>query len=171
MILYSKKFKELQSENEELKNQIESVKEKEERLKRFEELIKNARIEYASIALKKDQTVQKLEALENDKTRLNDEIFKISSEIKQLREIKLSEQNQLLALNIALSDANNTSQIENADSLSETKHLIHKEIEAAENRKTEITFEIIKLKKVFEEARPKVAELSKVKNALNIEIE
>ena len=171
MILYSKKFKELQSENEELKNQIESVKEKEERLKRFEELIKNARIEYASIALKKDQTVQKLEALENDKTRLNDEIFKISSEIKQLREIKLSEQNQLLALNIALSDANNTSPIENADSLSETKHLIHKEIEAAENRKTEIAFEIIKLKKVFEEARPKVAELSKVKNALNIEIE
>lgn len=171
MILYSKKFKELQSENEELKNQIESVKEKEERLKRFEELIKNARIEYASIALKKDQTVQKLEALENDKTRLNDEIFKISSEIKQLREIKLSEHNQLLALNIALSDANNTSQIENADSLSETKHLIHKEIEAAENRKTEIAFEIIKLKKVFEEARPKVAELSKVKNALNIEIE
>jgi len=171
LILYSKKFKELQSENEELKNQIESVKEKEERLKRFEELIKNARIEYASIALKKDQTVQKLEALENDKTRLNDEIFKISSEIKQLREIKLSEQNQLLALNIALSDANNTSQIENADSLSETKHLIHKEIEAAENRKTEIAFEIIKLKKVFEEARPKVTELSKVKNALNIEIE
>jgi len=171
LILYSKKFKELQSENEELKNQIESVKEKEERLKRFEELIKNARIEYASIALKKDQTVQKLEALENDKTRLNDEIYKISSEIKQLREIKLSEHNQLLALNTALTDANNTSPIEDADSLSEMQQSIHKEIEAAENRKNEIAFEIIRLKKIFDEARPKVAELNRVKNALNIEIE
>jgi chromosome segregation ATPase len=171
LILYSKKFKELQSENEELKNQIESVKEKEERLKRFEELIKNARIEYASIALKKDQTVQKLEALENDKTRLNNEIYKISSEIKQLREIKLSEHNQLLALNTALSDANNTSPIENADSLSETQQSIHKEIEAAENKKNEIAYEIIKLKKIFDEARPKVAELKRIKNALNIEIE
>jgi chromosome segregation ATPase len=171
LILYGKKFKELQSENEELKNQIESVKEKEERFKRFEELIKNARIEYAAIALKKDQTVQKLEALENDKTRLNDEIQKISSEIKQLREIKLSEHNQLLALNVALSDANNTSPFENTDSLSKTKHLIHKEIEAAENRKNEIASEIIKLKKIFNEARPKVAELNKVKDTLSIEIE
>jgi chromosome segregation ATPase len=171
LILYSKKFKELQDENEELKNQIEGVKEKEERLKRFEELIKKARIEYAAIALKKDQTVQKLESFENDKTRLNDEIHKISSEIKQLREIKLSEHNQLLALNSALSDANKTHASNNPDGLSKTKHIIHKEIEAAENRRNEIALEIIKLKKVFEEARPKIAELNMVKKALNIEIE
>jgi chromosome segregation ATPase len=171
LILYSKKFKELQSENEELKNQIESVKEKEDRLKRFEELIKIARIEYASIALKKDQTVQKLEALENDKTKLNDEIYKISSEIKQLREIKLSENNQLLALNNALTNTNNSSPIQDADILSETKQLLHKEIAAAESRKKDIANEIIKLKKIFDEARPKVAELNKVKKFLNIEIE
>jgi len=171
LILYSKKFKELQSENEELKNQIERVIQKEERLKRFEELIKNARIEYASIAHKKDQTAQKLEALEYEKTRLNDDILKISTEIKQLREIKLSEQNQLLALNCALSDANKTPLIENADSLSETNHLIHKEIEAAENKKNKTALEIIKLKKIFDEARSKVAELNKVKFSLNIEIE
>jgi len=169
--LNNKKLKELQSENEELKNQIESVKEKEERLKRFEELIKKARIEYAAIAIKKDQTVQKLEALENDKTRLNDEIHKISSEIKQLREIKLSEHNQLLALSTALSDANSTPALNNPDNLSKTKHIIHKEIEAAESRKNEIALEIIKLKKIFEEARPKIAELDKVKKTLNIEIE
>lgn len=171
MILYSKRFKELQNENEELKNLIESFKEKEERLKRFEDLIKKARIEYAAVALKKDQTVQKLEALENDKARLNGEIHKISTEIKQLREIKLSEHNQLLALNSALSDSNKIPSSNNPDNLSKTTHIIHKEIEAAEKRKNEIALEIIKLKKIFEEVRPKIAELNKVKAALNIEVE
>ena len=169
MILYSKRFKELLTENEELKNQIESVKEKEERFKRFEELIKKARIEYAAIALKKDQTVQKLEALENDKTRLNDEIRKISTEIKQLREIKLSEHNQLLALNSALSDAKKTP--DDQENLSKAKHIINKEIETAENRKNELALEIAKLKKIFEEARPKITELNKVKANLYTEIE
>ena len=171
MILYSKRLKELQTENEELKNQIESVKEKEERLKRFEELIKKARIEYAAIALKKDQTVQKLEALENDKTRLNDEIRKISTEIKQLREIKLSEHNQLLALDSALSDAKKTPAPIDLENLSKAKHIINKEIETAENRKNELALEIAKLKKIFEEARPKITELNKVKANLYTEIE
>ena len=171
MILYSKRFKELQTENEELKNQIESVKEKEERLKRFEELIKKARIEYAAIALKKDQTVQKLEALENDKTRLNDEIRKISTEIKQLREIKLSEHNQLLALDSALSDAKKTPVPIDLENLSKAKHIINKEIETAENRKNELALEIARLKKIFEEARPKITELNKVKANLYTEIE
>lgn len=171
MILYSKRFKELLNENEELKNLIESFKEKEDRLKRFEELIKRARIEYSGIALKKDQTAQKLEVLENDKARLNGEIHKISTEIKQLREIKLSEHNQLLALNSALSDSNKTPEYNNPDNLSKTKHIIHKEIEASEKRKNEIALEIIRLKKIFEEANHKIAELNKVKAALNTEIE
>jgi len=171
LIFNSKRFKELQKENEELKNLIESFKDKEERLKRFEDLIKKARIEYAAIALKKDQTVQKLEALENDKAKLNGEVHKISSEIKQLREIKLSEHNQLLTINNALSDSNKTSANNNPDDLSKTKNIIHKEIEAAENRRKEIALEIIRLKKIFEETRPKIVELKKVKADLNIEIE
>jgi chromosome segregation ATPase len=171
LILNSKRFKELQKENEELKNLIESFKDKEERLKRFEDLIKKARIEYAAIALKKDQTVQKLEALENDKAKLNGEVQKISSEIKKLREIKLSEHNQLLTINNTLSDSSKTYTFNNPDDLSKTKNIIHKEIEAAENKRKEIALEIIRLKKIFEEARPKIVELKKIKANLNIEIE
>ena len=68
-LLNNKKLKELQSENEELKKAIEGLAEKENRLKNFEEMVKKARLEYAEITAKKDQTAQKLEAFEKEKSK------------------------------------------------------------------------------------------------------
>ena len=97
-LLNSKKFKELQSENDDLKKYIDGLGEKENQLKHFDELVKKARLEYADIATKKDQTAQKLESLDKDKAKLINELNKISLEIKQLREMKLTEHNQLRSL-------------------------------------------------------------------------
>lgn len=171
MILSGKKYKELQIENEELKKQIESLSEKEERLKRFDELIKKARIEYANIALKKDQTAQTLETLDNHKAKLNSELHKLSAEIKQLREIKLSEQNQLFALKNVLDTGKQKSQASSEDNLNDSKQIIKKEVEAAEKRRDEIALETLRLKKRYDELSSKISEMSRVRENLTYEIE
>lgn len=170
MILNSKRYKEIQSENEELKKLVERFTEKDERLKRFEELIKKARIEYANIALKKDQTAKTLELLENQKIRLNNEIHKISGEIKQLRDIKLSEQNQLFAIGTVLAESDKSS-LNNGENLILNKNIIYKEIEIAEKKKNEITLETSRLKKRMDEISSKIIEASRIKTALTTEIE
>jgi chromosome segregation ATPase len=170
LILSSKRFKEIQSENEELKKLVESLTEKDERLKRFEELMKKARIEYANISLKKDQTAKTLELLENQKIRLNNEIHKTSGEIKQLRDIKISEQNQLFAIGTVLSESDKSSSY-NSENLIRTKNIIYKEIEIAEKKKNEIILETARLKKRLDEISGKIIESSRVKTALTSEIE
>ncbi|MBK9098804.1 MAG: hypothetical protein IPM14_11930 [bacterium] len=168
MILNSKKIKELQSENDELKKLIAGFTEKENRLKQFDELIKKSRIEYANIALKKNQTAHTLEVLENQKAKLNNELHKISSEIKKLREIKVSEQNQVLVLGNLTSKSNQTLSGNNLESV---KDIIYKEIESAEKRKNEIAVETFKFKKKFDELNKKIAEINQIKNALTSEVE
>ena len=78
MIWGPKRIKELETENEELRTLLDNFSAKEER---FEELIKRARIEFAEITKRKDQTAHTLETLENEKTKVNKEIQKISYEI------------------------------------------------------------------------------------------
>ena len=170
MILSSKRFKEIQSENEELKKLVESFTEKDERLKRFEELMKKVRIEYANIALKKDQAAKTLELLENQKFKLNNEIHKISAEIKQLRDMKLSEQNQLFAIGAVISDSDKNSS-NNGESLINTRNIIYKEIEIAEKKKNEIALETSRLKKRMDDINSKITEVNRVKTALTTEIE
>lgn len=170
LILSSKRFKEIQSENEELKKLVESFTEKDERLKRFEELMKKVRIEYANIALKKDQAAKTLELLENQKFKLNNEIHKISAEIKQLRDMKLSEQNQLFAIGAVISDSDKNSS-NNGESLINTRNIIYKEIEIAEKKKNEIALETSRLKKRMDDINSKITEVNRVKTALTTEIE
>ena len=169
MILNSKKLKELQSENEELKKLIDGFAEKENRLKQFDELIKKSRIEYANIALKKNQTAHTLEVLENQKAKLNNELHKTSSEIKKLREIKLSEQNQVLALGEVVSKSNQS--LSGSNNLESAKNIIYKEIESAEKRKNEIAVETFMFKKNLDELNKKLAEVTRIKNALTKEVE
>lgn len=171
MILNSKRIKELESENEELKKLIQSFTAKETQLKRFDELIKKARIEYGDITLRKDQTAQTVEVLENEKTKINNEIQKISYEIKQLRELKLAEQNQLLTLNNALHDSGNISHDDKVDQLSSVKLNLYKEIEASEKRKDKIKNETIELEKKYKETFKNIQEVKDVEQTLQTEIE
>ena len=161
--LNNKKLKELQSENEELKKVIDSLAEKENKLKNFDDLVKKARFDYAEISTKKDQTAQKLEALEKEKTKLVGELSKLSSEIKQLREIKLSEQNQILSLS--------NSSVKHSEKISLTPDILSKEIEEAEKRKNDIALENFKLRKSFEETKLKIDDSKKILANLNSEIE
>ncbi len=169
-LLNSKKFKELQIENEDLRKRIDGLSEKENHLKRYDELVKKARIEYAEIATKKDQTAQKLEALDRDKTKLINELNKISLEIKQLREIKLTEHNQVLSLSNALDIPNQTVEAKNDNSAKSKLHLSN-EIEVAEKRKNDIALETFKTKIKFEEINNKITDGKKVLDRLNAEIE
>ena len=169
-LLNSKKFKELQIENEDLRKRIDGLSEKENHLKRYDELVKKARIEYAEIATKKDQTAQKLEALDRDKTKLINELNKISLEIKQLREIKLTEHNQVLSLSNAL-DIPNQAVEDNNDNSAKSKLLLSNEIEVAEKRKNDIALETFKTKIKFEEINNKITDGKKVLDRLNAEIE
>lgn len=169
-LLNSKKFKELQIENEDLRKRIDGLSEKENHLKRYDELVKKARIEYAEIATKKDQTAQKLEALDRDKTKLINELNKISLEIKQLREIKLTEHNQVLSLRNVLSNSDQTEENKN-DISSKSKLLLSNEIEVAEKRKNDIALETFKTKIKFEEINNKITDGKKVLERLNAEIE
>lgn len=162
-LLNSKKLKELQTENEELKKLIAGLTEKENQLKHFDEMVKNARLEYADISTKKDHTAQKLEALEKEKTKLVSELNKISSEIKQLREIKITEQNQILSFGKAVNETYQTSEF--------NSEINAREIEAAEKRKNDIALETFKLRKNFEETNNKINNGKKVLNNLNTEIE
>ena len=171
MILNSKKIKELQSENEELKKLLEGFADKENRLKQFEELIKKSRIEYANITLKKNQTAQTLDVLENQKTKLNTELHKISSEIRELRDIKLSEQNQLLALESITASSKKFSEKSNNDNLEQAKNIIYKEIDSAEKRKNEVALETLKFRKRLDELNSKISEVNRIKNALTKEVE
>ena len=168
--LNSKKLRELQTENEELKKYIKSLEEKENQLKRFDELVKKARLEYANIASKKDQTAQKLESLDKDKAKLLSELNKISLEIKQLREMKLTEHNQLSTLRDALNNPDLSSE-EVSDSSLKSKEIILNEIELAEKRKNDITIETFKLKKSFELINNKIVDGKKVLDKLNEAIE
>jgi len=162
-LLKSKKLKELQQENEELKKLIDGLSDKENQLKNFDDLVKKARLEYADISSKKDQTAQKLETLQKEKAKLASELNKISSDIKQLREIKLSEKNQILSMGKATDLPE--------QSINDYSKMTIEEIEAAEKRKNEITSETNKLSKIFEETKNKVNEGKKVLNNLNSEIE
>ena len=131
MVFNSKRIKELETENEELKTLLQGFATKEEQLKRYDELIKKARIEFGEITQRKDQTAQTLESLDNEKTKLNHDIQKLSFEIKQLRELKIAEHNQLLTLSTALLDSGKISHDEKVNQLSNTKFNLYKEIEAS----------------------------------------
>ena len=168
-LLNSKKIKELESENESLKKQIEDFHEKENRLKQFEELIKNARHEYANIISKKDQTAQKVEGLEKDKTKLLGELNKISIELKQLREMKFTEQNQLTLLEKAFINQNPADTEE--ENFSKSKLIVTSEIEDAEKRKNDIALDIFNLRRKFDNLNIKISESKKVLEKLNADIE
>jgi chromosome segregation ATPase len=169
-LLNSKKLRVLQSENEELKKLIQGFSEKENQLKHFDELVKKARLEYAGIATKKDQTAQKLETLERDKTKLLNELSKISSEIKQLREIKITENNQIISLNNALITPDQNSENEN-ENFFKSKQILTNELEAAEKRKNDIALETFNLRRKFEEVNSKISDGKKVLDRLNADIE
>lgn len=171
MILNPKKLKELESENEELKTIIQGFTAKETQLKRFDELIKKARIEYGDITQRKDQTAQTLEVLENEKTKINNDIQKISYEIKQLRELKIAEQNQLLTLSNALLDSGKISHGDKVNQLPNTKLNLYKEIEASEKRKDKIKNETIELEKKYKAIFQKIQEVKDVEKSLQTEIE
>ena len=171
MIFSSKKIKELESENEELKTLIQGLNAKEEQLKRFDELIKNARIEYGDIKQRKDQTAQTLEILENEKAKLSSDIKKISNEIKQLSELKISEQNQLLTLRDALLESDNISYNGSVNQLPSTIINLNKEIETAEKRKDKIKEETIELEKKYKDTLQKIQEMSDVERNLLTKIE
>lgn len=171
MILNSKKIKELQSENEELKKLIDGFAEKENRLKHFDSLIKKSRIEYANIALKKNQTAHTLEVLESQKAKLNNELHKISSEIKKLREIKLAEHNQVLALGEMISKSKNSPNVSEENNLDSAKNIIYNEIKSAEKRKSEIAIETFKCKQKLDDLNRKIVEVNQIKNALIKEVE
>ena len=168
--LNSKKLKELQSENEELKKRIESLEEKENHLKRYDELVKKARIEYAEIATKKDQTARKLESLDKDKAKLTNELNKISLEIKQLREIKLTEHNQVISLRNVLNNSDLSLEDKNEKSAN-SKLLLSNEIEMAEKRKNDLALETFKIRIKFENINNKIADGKKILDRLNSEIE
>jgi chromosome segregation ATPase len=169
-LLNSKKLKELQSENEELKKRIDGLAEKENRLRHFDELVKRARIEYAEIATKKDQTAQKLDALDRDKVKLIGELNKISLEINQLREIKLTESNQVFSLSNALDNSNQHSKDKNDES-AKSKILHSNEIAAAEKRKYDIALETFQIGKKFDVINNKITDGKIVLDRLNAEIE
>ena len=171
MIFSSKKIKELESENEELKTLIQGLNAKEEQLKRFDELIKNARIEYGDIKQRKDQTAQTLEILENEKAKLSSDIKKISNEIKQLSELKISEQNQLLTLRDALLESDNISYDGSVNQLPGTIINLNKEIETDKKRKDKIKVETIELEKKYKDTLQKIQEMSDVERNLLTKIE
>ena len=171
MIWGPKKIKELESENEELKALLDGFSAKEERLKRFEELIKKARIEFAGITKRKDQTAQTLEKLESERTKLNKEIQKLSYEIKQLQEMKVAEDNQLLTLNNVLHKAGKLSNDDLMDQFSERKNILEKEIDAYEKRRDDIKIKTLNLEKRYEEINQKAKEATEIEGSLRIEIE
>jgi len=168
--LNSKKLKELESENEELKKLIDGFSEKEDQLKHFDELVKKARLDYAEIASKKDQTAEKLESLERDKAKLVKELNKITLEIKQLREMKITENNQFVSLRNALNNSDQPTLVE-TDSSSKSRLIISNEIQTAEKRKNEIALEIFQLRKKYETIENKITDGKKIVEELNTEIE
>ena len=171
MVFNSKRIKELETENEELKTLLQGFATKEEQLKRYDELIKKARIEFGEITQRKDQTAQTLESLDNEKTKLNHDIQKLSFEIKQLRELKIAEHNQLLTLSTALLDSGKISHDEKVNQLSNTKFNLYKEIEASEKRRNKIKNETIELENKYKGTYQKIQEIKDVEQTLRTKIE
>jgi chromosome segregation ATPase len=162
-LLNSKKLKELQSENEELKAFIQNLTDNESRFRHLEELVKKARVDYANITMKKDQTALTLEHLEKEKNKLNNQTQKLSHEIEQLRELKIYEQNQILTLN--KNAANNHDKIETG-----IKFPVYKDIESAEKRKIELEKQTAEMEKRFREVYQRVLEVEGMEQRLDSEI-
>ncbi|MDZ7625382.1 MAG: hypothetical protein U5J96_13195 [Ignavibacteriaceae bacterium] len=161
--LNSKKLKDLQSENEELKAFIQSTTDKESHFRQLDELLRKARVEYANITIKKDQTVQTLEHLEKEKIKLNSQTQKLSSEIEQLREMKVYEQNQIQKLT-------NNSAIQHNKNEIGIKFPVYKEIELAEKRKKELEKETAEMEKRFREVYQRVLDVEGMEKSLDLEI-
>ena len=162
-LLNSKKLKELQSENEELKSFIQNLTENESRFRHLEELVKKARVDYANITMKKDQTALTLEHLEKEKSKLNNQTQELSHEIEQLRELKIYEQNQILTLN--KNSANKHDKTETG-----IKFPVYKDIESAEKRKIELEKKTTEMEKRFREVYQRVLEVEGMEHSLDIEI-
>jgi len=162
-LLNSKKLKELQSENEELKAFIQNLTDDESRFRHLEELVKKARVDYANITMKKDQTALTLEHLEKEKNKLNNQTQKLSHEIEQLRELKIYEQNQILTLK--KNAASNHDKIETG-----IKFPVYKDIESAEKRKIELEKQTAEMEKRFREVYQRVLEVEGMEQRLDSEI-
>ena len=161
--LNSKKLKDLQSENEELKAFIQSITDKESHFRQLDELLRKARVEYANITIKKDQTVLTLEHLEKEKIKLNSQTQKLSGEIEQLREMKVYEQNQIHKLTDNSAKQHNKNEIR-------IKFPVYKEIELAEKRKKELENETAEMEKRFREVYQRVLEVGEMEQSLGVEI-
>ncbi len=161
--LNSNKLKELRSENEELKAFIQNLTDNESRFRHLEELVKKARVDYANITMKKDQTALTLEHLEKEKNKLNNQTQKLSHEIEQLRELKVYEQNQILTLN--KNSANKQDKIETG-----IKFPVYKDIESAEKRKIELEKKTAEMEKRFREVYQRVLEVEGMEQSLDSEI-
>ena len=161
--LRSKKLKDLQSENEDLKAFIQSITDKESRFRQLDELLRKARVEFANITIKKDQTASTLEHLEKEKIKLNSQTQKLSSEIEQLREMKVYEQNQVQKL------TNNSTIQHNKNELG-IKFPVYKEIELAEKRKKELEKETAEMEKRFREVYQRVLDVEGMEKSLDLEI-
>ncbi|HEY6626934.1 MAG TPA: hypothetical protein VIZ21_08255 [Ignavibacteriaceae bacterium] len=161
--LRSKKLKDLQSENEELKAFIQSITNKESHFRRLDELLRKARVEYANITIKKDQTVLTLEHLGKEKIKLNSQTQKLSNEIEQLREMKVYEQNQIHKLTNNSADQHNENEIG-------IKFPVYKEIELVEKRKKELEKETAEMEKRFREVYQRVLDVEGMEKSLDLEI-
>ncbi|MBE0572934.1 MAG: hypothetical protein IH618_15435 [Ignavibacteriaceae bacterium] len=161
--LNSKKLKDLQSENEELKAFIQSITDKESHFRQLDELLRKARVEYANITIKKDQTVLTLEHLEKEKIKLNNQTQKLSSEIEQLREMKVYEQSQIHKL------SSNSANQPNKNEMG-IKFPVYKEIELAEKRKKELENETIEMEKRFREVYQRVLHVEGMEKSLDLKI-
>ncbi len=161
--LSSKRLKELQSENEELKAFIQNITDKESHFRQFDDLLRRAKVEYANITLKKDQTALTLENLEKEKIKLNNESQKLSSEIEQLREMKVYEQNQIHKLTDHSTNQHEKNEIG-------IRFPVYKEIELAEKRKKELEKETTEMEKKFREVYQRVLEVEGMEQSLDLEI-
>ena len=100
----SKKLKELEKEKEEVLLRLNSITEKEDNVRHLNDVLRKMRIEVAELNEKKLRISDEIEPLVIQKEQLKSDLENIAKEIFNLRQIKIEEQNAILAYTSQLDD-------------------------------------------------------------------
>jgi chromosome segregation ATPase len=171
-IIKSKRFKDMQKENDELKTYVKKLDDKRETVSNLDEVIKKIRVELAELQNQKltyNNSIQKLKASEQS-TQL--EVEKLGRELNHLRELKNDEQNNVLILSDQVNGLKAFNGEDNGKSTIKIDlPVLERDIKDAERKKSELQRETIDLENKLKDLYQRIVELTDQEQNVVINLE
>jgi len=171
-IIKSKRFKELEKENDELKTYVKKLGEKQETVSNLDDVIKKIRVELSELQNQKlnyNNSIQKLKESEQS-TQL--EVEKLDRELSHLRELKNNEQNNVLILSDQINSLKSFNGEDNGKSTIKIDlPVLERDIKDAERKKNELQRETADLENKLKDLYQRIVDLTDQEQNLIINLE